>query len=37
MSKSNNEKVAEWASLLGASLPTARPEDPDIDAADSAS
>ncbi|EMA02986.1 hypothetical protein C439_10395 [Haloferax mediterranei ATCC 33500] len=36
MSKSYNEKVAEWASLLEASLPSARPDDPDLDTADSA-
>ncbi|ELZ73704.1 hypothetical protein C457_00415 [Haloferax prahovense DSM 18310] len=36
MSNPHNEKVAEWASLLGASLPSARPDDLDLDTADSA-
>jgi hypothetical protein len=31
-----NQKVAEWAALIGASLPDARPDDPEIDTADSA-
>ncbi len=31
-----NNKVAEWAALVGASLPEPRPDDPDFDTADGA-
>ncbi len=31
-----NQKVAEWAALVGASLPTARPDDSDFEATTSA-